>query len=554
MRQLIVCCDGTWNTPEDESVTNVRRLFNALDETDEDGNVQWCYYQRGVGSEGGLLVRLSGGGLGVGLSSNVMAAYHWLTTRYEPGDRIALFGFSRGAYTARSLAGMISSCGLIDTANADEATTWRRIERAYSHYRRRAGNDQQWRAGLSFRYDPRYSDQIPIHFIGVWDTVGALGIPNYVGWLNLMDPFHRYDFHDLTLNPHIPHARQAMALDERRGPYQPALWAPPFPDGQDVKQVWFPGSHKDVGGGHLRMGLSDSALLWMIEEARDAVRLGFNKVTVEQIKPDPVDVLHDDDRGVVGVLEPLVDPLLKPWLEVFLQPRPRAVPRIDPQAKGTDIHRSVYERCQSPPITGGRYRPTRVLRPGQPETVDVFARDPWNDTGLYLEAGDYQFTAEGEWLDGTIPSGPAGTVGLRRFNPMTEKGRLLGRLASQVNGVFTFVTGNRDTEFVGAGREPDLPWMSLVGVVANGAVPVKGALTAHNRITIGSGTRYRVTKGGYLYAYANDAWGFYGNNYGSVRLTVTRTSAEEMRPPTPPPSRAAAPGAGPARASAAEGR
>jgi hypothetical protein len=528
MRQLIVCCDGTWNTPEDLSVTNVRRLYHALDETDEDGNAQLSYYQPGVGGDGRLLNRMLGGGAGVGVSRNVMDAYHWLATRYEPGDQIALFGFSRGAYIARSLAGMISACGLIDLAGLDEAATWRQIRHAYERrYRRRGNDNQRWRDGLTFRYDPTQRWQIPVTFIGVWDTVGALGIPDHLGWLNLLDPLHRYDFHDLTLNPYIRHARHALAMDERRGPYAPTLWSAPFAPEQTVKQVWFPGSHKDVGGGHRETGLSDSALLWMIEEARDAVKLGFHKTTVDQIRPDPLDVLHDDDRGVLGLLEPLVDPVVKPWLEIFLQPRPRAVPEINPDAPNPAVHRSVYDRHQNPPITGGRYRPTRILAPGQTETVEVFAREPWNETGLYLEAGEYSFTADGEWIDGTNPSGPAGTNDLPRVdrfvvNPLVEAGNLVSTVSGQLQGLFRQVTRNRTANFVFTRREEDLPRMSLVGVVANDAAPVKGALNMHQRIAIGTGARCRVTRSGYLYAFANDAWGFHVNNQGGVRLTVTR--------------------------------
>jgi uncharacterized protein (DUF2235 family) len=523
MRHLIVCCDGTWNTPEIESVTNVRRLYNALDTTDEDGNGQWCYYQPGVGTEGRLLDSLLGGGVGVGLSHNVMDAYHWLTTRYEPGDRIALFGFSRGAYTARSLAGMISACGLIETSYMDEATTWRQIKHAYDRrYRRGTKYDQQWRSQLAFRYDPNRPEQIPVHFIGVWDTVGALGIPDYLGWLNLLNPRHRYDFHDLTLNPQILHARHAVAMDERRRPFTPTLWPEPFAPGQDVKQVWFPGSHQDVGGSHLQTGLSDGALRWMIDEARAAVNLGFHKTMVDQIRPNPLDVLHDDDRGVVGFLEPLTDTLLEHWLEIFIEPRPRAVPRIAPNVPSPSIHESVYERHQNPLITSGPYRPTRVLAAGQTETVEVFAHKPWNDTGFYLEAGDYHFTAEGEWLDWHIPSGPAGTTGLRRFNPLREGDRLIGTLSGQAEKLFRRVTRNKDADFIFSRREEDLPWMSLVGVVANDAIPGTGSSNDHERIDISAGTRHRVTKSGYLYAFANDAWGYYVNNQGSVLLTVTR--------------------------------
>jgi hypothetical protein len=454
-----------------------------------------------------------------------MDAYYWLTTRYEPGDRIALFGFSRGAYTARSLAGMISACGLIDTTIMDEARTWSQIKHVYDRRYRQRGNDsQQWRNGLAFRYDPKQRGQIPVHFIGVWDTVGALGVPDHLGWLNLLDPFHQYDFNDLKLNPHIPHARHAVAMDERRGPYAPTLWSEPYAPGQDVKQVWFPGSHKDVGGGHIQTGLSDGALVWMIDEARAAVNLGFQKTTVDQIQPDPLDVLHDDDRGVVGLLEPLVDPALKPWLEVFLQPRPRAVLQVDPNKPNPSFHTSVYERHQNPSITGGRYRRTRTLASGQDETVEVSAREPWNETGLYLEAGDYSFVADGEWLDGSIPSGPAGITGLRRFNPLVERGRLVGTLSGKAGKLFRLVSGNKAANFIGSPREEDAPWMSLVGVVANDAIPVQGAFNVHERFVIGADTRYRVTKSGYLYAFANDAWGFYVNNHGSVRLTVKRMS------------------------------
>jgi uncharacterized protein (DUF2235 family) len=527
MTHLIVCCDGTWNTPEDESVTNVRRLYNALAQRGEDGGPQLAYYQPGVGT---LRNRLLGGAAGLGLSHNVMDAYLWLTMRYEPGDRISLFGFSRGAYTARSLAAMISACGLIDTAGLDEVTLWPRVADLYNRGYRQKKRDPRWRDGLAFRWDPDDRDRIPVHFIGVWDTVGALGIPDYMGWVNLLDPLHQYNFHDLRLNPHIAHARHAVAMDERRSPYTPALWSEPYGKDQDVKQVWFPGSHKDVGGGHLQRGLSDGALRWMIDEARTAVHLGFCKTTVEdQIKPDPLDILHDDDRGVVGVLEPLVDPSLKPIFEIFLQPRPRAVPRVDPRTPNPLIHQSAYVRHQNPPITSGPYRPTQVLAPGQSKKIEVFAHEPWNETGLYLEAGDYRFTAEGQWRDAVILSGPAGTTGLRRFNPLVERARLLGTLLCQGQKLFRLVTRNKLATFIGARREEDLPWMSLVGVVANDAMDVDGEHTTHERIAIGAGTACQVTKSGYLYAFANDAWGFYGNNQGSIRLTVTRVSGDGQR-------------------------
>ncbi|WP_327588198.1 DUF2235 domain-containing protein [Nonomuraea sp. NBC_00507] len=549
MNRLIVCCDGTWNTPENESVTNVCRLYNALASKDNFGNCQWRYYQPGVGA---VRTRLLGGAFGLGLSRNVMDAYLWLTTRYEPGDRIALFGFSRGAYTARSLAGMISACGLIDTSKMDKATVWSHIKDLYNQgYRRTRQNPvcrephgsreraecRGWRDGLGFLWDSDDCERIPVDFIGVWDTVGALGVPNYMGWLNLLDPARLHDFHDLRLNPYIKYGRHAIAMDERRRPYTPTLWSGTYAEDQ-VKQVWFPGSHKDVGGGHLQRGLSDCALQWMIDEAGTTIGLGFHKTVEDQITPNPLDVIHDDDRGVVGVLEPLIDPMLKPWLEIFQQPRPRAVPRIAPDARDPRrLHQSVYDRYESPLVTSGLYRPTEVLAPGQTKTgIEVYAHNPWNETGLYLEPGYYSFTAEGTWRDLTIVSGPDGTTGVRRFNPLTEGYRLLGTLLGQGEKLFRFVTRNKVADLIGAPREADLPWMSLVGVVANDAVSLDNEYKDHERIAIGTGTSCWVTQGGYLYAFANDAWGFYANNQGSVQLTVTRMAEREQQETVPTPS------------------
>jgi uncharacterized protein (DUF2235 family) len=499
VRRLIVCCDGTWNTAEDATVTNVRRLANALADRDDQGSPQLTYYQPGVGTAGPLVDRLLGGGLGTGLSRNVTDAYQWLATRYEPGDRIALFGFSRGAYTARSLAGMISACGLVDP----EGLNWKRIQRIYDMRYRHRDQTGRWRVGLRFRFDPARPEQIPIDLVGVWDTVGALGIPDYLGGLDLLDPVRRYAFHDVTLNPHIRYGRHAVAMDETRRPFAPTLWAPPYAPGQDIAQVWFPGSHQDVGGGHERAGLSDGALLWMVEEARATVGLGFNPSTVEQIRPDPFDVLHDDN-SLAGPFRPVVDPVVGPWLEVLFQPQPRAVPRIDPDAPDACIHPSGYERHLTPSITGGIYRPTRV--PRESVTVEVFANRPWNETGLYLEPGEYDMSAEGQWRSGVLASGPAGANG-----PLT------GTVAGGVTALFRRATGNPDATFLGSRRELGAAWMSLVLEVASGA---------HERIAVGTGTRVRVAEGGYLYAFANDAWERYDNNQGSVRLTVSQVGAE----------------------------
>ncbi|HEY6421818.1 MAG TPA: DUF2235 domain-containing protein [Pseudonocardiaceae bacterium] len=519
MRHLIVCCDGTWNTTGAlDATTNVRRLHNALAETAEDGAKQLRYYHSGVGAGGGLTDWIMGGITGAGLSRNVLDAYQWLTTNYQKGDRIALFGFSRGAYTVRSVAGMVASCGLIDITCRAESAIRRAIEHIYQcKYKMGQKADPLWRDGLSFSFDPENADQIPVHFIGVWETVGALGIPNYLGGLNLLDSPRRYAFHDVRLNPHVRFARHALAMDEGHVQFTPTLWSDPAL-GQDVEQVWFPGSHLDVGGGYLQTGLSDGALQWMIEQATKTIGLGFQpKMIADQISPDPRGDLHDLTLSALGLLGPALEPMLEP----FLPRRPRAVPRIDPDAESRSLDRSVYERHENPPITGAPYRRTQVLAAGESMTVRVVAHEPWNETGVYLEAGHYRFAAQGEWVDGNIRSGPAGSTGLRRFLP-AEARQLGGTLIGVGVQLFRRVSGNNVAEAIFSRRELDLPWMSLVGVVANDAIAIGAGQYQHERIAIGAGAEHQVCRDGYLYAYANDAWGRYSNNWGDVSLTVTR--------------------------------
>ncbi|MCV2489844.1 DUF2235 domain-containing protein [Geodermatophilus sp. YIM 151500] len=512
MRHLIVCCDGTWQTPDNR--TNVHRLAQALEPTDPDGVPQVRQYFPGVGVAGSLWSRIAGGVAGTGLSRKVMEAYHWTATHYRDGDRVALFGFSRGAYTARSLGGMISACGLLDLSDTTDPEALDLVERVYRD-KYRAGNAATpgWRRGLRFRFDPDDKAEIPIGFIGVWDTVGSLGIPDHIAFANVIDPPARYRFHDVTLNPFIAHARQAVALDEFRGPFAPTLWSEPAEE-QDIRQVWFPGDHSDVGGGRPATGLSDGALLWMMREATDAVGLAFDKTTTDDIRPDPLADLGDGDTlpGPAGVIA-----------DALFQPRPRAVPLINPEEPADpSVHESAYLRQRSWAQDGRRYRATRRLDAGTSVSLEVSAREGWNETGLYLERGMHRLTAEGRWRSGAVRSGPDGVRGPRLLQPRAL-GQVLGTVIGHAEGLLRRLSGNRAAEFYGARREERLPWMSLVGVVANetpDAAPRRAR--PHEVIGIGAGVEHDVARPGYLYAFANDAWGFYRNNSGTVRLTVTR--------------------------------
>lgn len=261
MKRLAVFADGTWNEPAQRdrgkaAPTNVVKLATAVLPADAGGVAQVAYYHEGVGENGSLWDRLSGGAFGTGISRNIQDIYRFLCINYAPGDEVWLFGFSRGAYTARSLAGLIRNCGLLKRENLP------RIGDAYALYRDRTDDSSPSSdRAKAFRNAWCWPD-FGVHFIGVWDTVGALGIPvtPLRFWTKSL-----YEFHDVALSRTVRHAYQALAIDERRKPFIPAVWQRQAgaPDTQVLEQAWFPGVHCNVGGGYADAGLSDGALLWM---------------------------------------------------------------------------------------------------------------------------------------------------------------------------------------------------------------------------------------------------------------------------------------------------
>jgi uncharacterized protein (DUF2235 family) len=263
-RRLVLCFDGTWNTPDDDQgdaeriETNVVRFFTAvLDGTAPSGSAQEKWYDTGVGTE--WYDRIRGGAFGYGLDQKIRDGYEWLAGRYpvsgEDDQEVFILGFSRGAYAARSLVGMIRNVGLLLPDKTD------RVDEAYTIYRNRDVSADTVRA-TAFR--KRYSRQIKITFLGVWDTVGALGIP-----LAVLQHFNKveYAFHDTELSGIVVNAAHAVALDEHRIDYQATLWDSIVKAGQAVEQRWFIGAHADVGGGYADRRLSDIALAWMSQKA-----------------------------------------------------------------------------------------------------------------------------------------------------------------------------------------------------------------------------------------------------------------------------------------------
>jgi uncharacterized protein (DUF2235 family) len=270
MKRLVVCCDGTWNKPDSENVTNVEKIARTVqsDPSKTGGAYQLVYYISGVGAGSYEFDRLLGGAFGFGLFHNVIACYRFLAQNYEPGDEIFIIGFSRGAYTARSVAGMLATVGLLTKVSLVEE----RLPEAVHLYQRTKMPEGAFGESVDeFKHDHCHAAKVT--FLGVFDTVGALGVPG----------FERDTprFHDVQLSDQVLCARQALAIDETRLKFAPTFWESPgdsaVPSTEDprVKQVWFEGAHSDIGGGYAQTGLSDTSLLWMAREAH-AVGLVFD--------------------------------------------------------------------------------------------------------------------------------------------------------------------------------------------------------------------------------------------------------------------------------------
>jgi uncharacterized protein (DUF2235 family) len=271
-KKLAIFCDGTWNQASARR-TNVVRLFQATLPADKatPPNPQLVYYVKGVGTRWEEQIR--GGAFGYGISDNIKSAYSFIVANYESGDEIFLFGFSRGAYTARSIAGLIQNIGVLRRQNLHL------VEFGFNKYRDKA---PEWHPdgpeAVAFRKKNSHPDE-SIEFIGVWDTVGALGSPYgvIIGWI--VDKVFKCSFHNSKLSSWVQSAYHALAVDERRWPFRPNLWelnarhrqsnADALRAGKipNYEQCWFPGVHSNVGGGYDNTGLSDLALQWMADRA-----------------------------------------------------------------------------------------------------------------------------------------------------------------------------------------------------------------------------------------------------------------------------------------------
>jgi uncharacterized protein (DUF2235 family) len=346
-KKLALFFDGTWNKRSSE--TNVYRLYKLMtsqrafrsslgqkaeeEQHSNDQVSQIKYYHHGVGVHIGERIR--GGAFGYGLSRTIKDGHLWLSQHFEQGDDVYVFGFSRGAYTARSLVGLIRKCGI--PKFPDEAF----VKEAYHIYR-----EKRWapdgREAVAFKRTFSWPD-VKVKFLGVWDTVGALGLPAH-GVLFSKD---YYQWHDTELSRMVENAYHALALDEHRPDFIATLWsnAKKPGDGQIVEQRWFPGSHADVGGGYADGKLQQIPLRWMQDMAKKSGLQFTDDVVVEtnaHLAP-----MHDSlGKFMFGLYAKL------PWMYHYYRPLGLGV--------NETIDDAITRRMESPDGRdehGGLYRP-----------------------------------------------------------------------------------------------------------------------------------------------------------------------------------------------------
>jgi len=370
-KNIIFCADGTWNGPgESETaerrsgITNVLKLYrnlegeNAMDPSAKeqeceaapaDGQpAQIAKYLHGVGDTTNPLLRLFQGSTGAGVVGRIVRGYTFVSRHYKAGDRIYLIGFSRGAYTARALGGMICKMGLLSPENAgmeDKVRAYEmgaRVWRAYRHLSPPrhgglfAGIGQILSGGGSLFGD---SHEVPkrveaeIEAIGVWDTVGALGVPTYQRETG--DRSDLFEFADLGLNTKVKHGFHAIATDDQREDFVPTLWDD---DPERITQVLFPGAHADVGGGYPsdrdEDGLSDCALAWMTRKLKE-VGVRFADPADYKAQPRPLAPAH------------------RPWMAGVWAAAPREPRSLRP---GLTLSTALLDRLAAPAV---RYDPNR---------------------------------------------------------------------------------------------------------------------------------------------------------------------------------------------------
>jgi uncharacterized protein (DUF2235 family) len=340
-KNIVICSDGTGNTAITGRGTNVFKLFEAVDlnghRRDHFLRPQVAFYDDGVGTHDLRPLRIIGGAAGWGLSANVRQLYAELARVYDPGDDIYMFGFSRGAFTVRTLAGFIGTCGLIDRRRARTASEFDAlVKAAYRVYRkcyrtvlsRLLRGEPTRDAGKQFRSTHAIEERTQIRFLGVWDTVDAVGLPFHLSDV-VNTVFYRFKFPDSLLSDSVVKACHALSIDDKRHSFHPVVWDE-AEGGNRIEQVWFAGVHSNVGGGYPKQGLSLVTLDWMMAKAEEAgLRFNAHDRQTYRDHASVDDQLYDSRAG----------------LGTFYRWKPRDIRAICERAHVTPtLHLSVLER------------------------------------------------------------------------------------------------------------------------------------------------------------------------------------------------------------------
>ena len=556
-RRIVILCDGTGNRPpdaEDPAASNIWKIRQALVEDE----TQTIWYDPGVGTGTSRAARLLAGiegwskrlGLsqvnwlaalgrrlrmalegmtGTGIGENILQGYQEVVRQYRPGDRIVILGFSRGAYTARCIAGVIARCGVL------KAGYLRYVPAALDLYRARRGQAERVAINPEFLHllpDPEQPDEargqhphVPIEMLGVFDTVASLGAPLWGWWFTVRG------FRNLSLStnpvPNCRHVYHALAMDERRATFFPTLfWRPPGAArgwNETLLQLWFRGAHADVGGGYAETGISDITLGWMLGHAQRH-GLAVKPEALAALRPDPLARLHDETARQPS------------WLLMGTWPRWARLDAGAPSGNsGIGVHDSVFTRAAAVAAGAGRLD-LHDLAPGEAVNFVTEAHRQWDRTGLVIHGGDapdawYRLTwLGGVWRDQDCsPCGPAG-------EPAAEQ-----RVDSR-----WFWRWRR--------RLPAVPWMTLCATIAGPQrwrlreLPLRVALrylffrdperlrwqVAPLGACLGSPGDSLLLRSehsaGMLYLFANDLWQTVGNNSGALELRLERLPGDPGGP------------------------
>lgn len=607
-KNIVICCDGTWNFAEQkddgrDAPTNVCKLYQAIDpERDFFDTPQLAWYDAGVGAELGLigtLLSLAGrllaskvpgleklgplveGATGLGVSENIREAYAWLCRVYAPGDRIFLFGFSRGAFQVRSLSGLIHTVGLLKSSAHNFAPS---AFDKYEHFRPRdigkadaRGDTREPKAELTRDEEALFHDRdaLRIHFLGVWDTVAGLGLPMW-GWSFELFRIHT-SFHNTTVVPCVDHACHAVAMDEHRSSFMPILLKPPANFKGQLEQKWFRGAHADIGGGYADSSLSDIALDWMMGKAEQAgLRLLPRRRGAPQ--PDPLGSLHDEAARTRAYAMAGLWPRMFPLSAALRgQIREHFGDAADNFDNVGEWHESVLERGARLAAEGASnsFHPTsRLLRLAQAPDKDapalwdrsepdprdlewqlvlpgstptrflVYAERTWSPTGVVLikdrrywlrEVGAGSDAAlgvcTGKWFDLDDPANADGKNSLRTLWETLRKGSLL---------IVRFA-------FAAAKRYPDGQWFQLIGMINKPTHWDRRTLSTlrllfyllirdpaellYRQFPLGRNVSFVAKASGPFYCYANDLWLAAGNNSGAIEMEILDLGADSAAAP-----------------------